>query len=220
MIHATIDGGSGIFGPKDRYCSLLPLSKNCGVNMEEVIRPDALFEQEMRATMSGWSPAERHTLAQSVPINVTIPEDVQRLLVTAKNLLIYACFYYPFNITAMHTALSALELAIRKKAQSEGVTSKLSGLHGALEMALKHQWISDDGMSNIPVRRALVVRANGEREYVEDLTAGPYVDVLKAVLPKIRNLLAHGSGYLDSDGASKVLVVNELINQMFPVSLP
>jgi hypothetical protein len=186
--------------------------------MEEVTHPDALFDQEIRATMFGWTPAERYSLVQSIPINSSIPEDVQRLLVTAKNLLIYACFYYPFNITAMQTALSALELAIRKKAESEGITSKLSGLQNAMEMALKHRWISDAGLSWIPAPRRLVVGLDGEMEYVDDLTAGPYVDVLKAVLPKMRNSLAHGSGFLDNGGASKVLVVNELVNQMFPVS--
>ena len=170
--------------------------------------------------MFGWSPAERHGLVQSVPINSTIPEDVQRLLITAKNLLIYACFYYPFNVTATSTALSALELAIRRKAELEGITSKLPGLHSALELALKNQWISDDGLSQIPLRRRLTTGATGEIEYVDDSTAGPYVDVLKTVLPKMRNSLAHGTGFLEKNGASKVLVVNELINQIFPTSLP
>jgi hypothetical protein len=195
--------------------SMKQISDTHSESLEAVVEPTALFVQEMRASVFGWSPEERHRLVTSVAINPSVPEEVQRLIVTSKNLLIYACFYYPFVVTAMQTAFSALELAIKLKAAQSGSPKKLSGLRQAMDLAIAENWIRDEGLE-VPPQEEIRETPEGEPEIVETARARPYVEFLAADYPKTRNDLAHGSGYLHNAGASKVLTVNRLINQIYP----
>lgn len=182
--------------------------------MEELISPDSLNALDIRAQMLGWKPVERHELVASVAIDAGVPEEVQRLLVTAKNLIVYSCFHYPFNMVAAQTAFSAFELAVRLRSEAEGHVGKLKGLHDAIQRAVREEWIRDDTTLNRP-RLQQMVSSEGEVTYVEIPATEPFVEVLGRVFPKYRNALAHGSSTMDNLGASMVLDVNRMINQIF-----
>lgn len=184
--------------------------------MELVIKPSELHKLDPRAEIFGWSPDERYKLVESVAINSAVPEHVQRLIVTSKNLIIHSCLYYPFNITEVQTAFSALELAIRLRAENEGLKIVFKGLRGAMEFAVRSSWVSDNGIPIPPPPKTFHLTSDGEIEEIDAPILRPYVEVLAEFMPKIRNELAHGSGYLHSGGASKVLMINHLINQIFP----
>lgn len=95
--------------------------------MEELVEPDNICELDIRARMFGWSPSERHALVLSVDIVETVPEAVQRLLMTAKNLIVFSCFHYPFNMVAAQTALSAIELAVRLRSEADDFPATSGG---------------------------------------------------------------------------------------------
>jgi hypothetical protein len=203
--------------PGDDACTYIAavLMKD-DLQMEEVKRPKNLFELDSRAKLFSWGPEERYELVTQVQITNTTPEPVQRLIVTAKNLIIYACFYYPFNITAVMTAFSALELAIRLKAENGKIDVKLKGLHDALRLAVDRHWISDQGLSVPSKWEKLVVDAEGRIKSEEVPLEKPYVEILVESMPKTRNALAHGSNFLHNSGSLEVRLVTELINQIYP----
>lgn len=190
--------------------------------MEELNSPETLDTLDIRARMMGWTPRERHELVASVPIDEAVPEAVQRLLMTAKNLIVYSCFHYPFNMVAAQTAFSAVELAIRMRSEAEGHVGKLRGLHDAIQRAIDEKWIADDSTLNRP-RLQQIVSVAGEVTYEEVPAVEPFVAILGRVFPKYRNDLAHGSSIMDNLGASMVLDVNRMINQIFskqPIRIP
>lgn len=183
--------------------------------MEELISPDNLGDLDIRSRVFGWNPRERYEFVSSVKVDNTVPEEVQRLLVTAKNLIIYSCFHYPFNIIAAQTAFSALELAIRLRSEAEGFTEKLKGLHSAMQRAIEEKWISDDETLCRPRRQQQVFGLDEANRYSELSSEEQFVEVLAKIFPKYRNALAHGSSSMDNLGASMVLDVNRMINQIF-----
>ena len=187
--------------------------------MEDLINPETLDALDIRARMLGWSPRERHELVASVPIGEGVPAEVQRLLMTAKNLIVYSCFHYPFNMIAAQTAFSAIELAIRLRSEAEGHVGKLRGLHDAIKRAIDLGWISDDATLN-RTRLQQIVSQEGKVTYVEVPATEPFVQVLGRVFPKFRNDLAHGSGNMNNLGASMVLDANRMINQIFCKGIP
>jgi hypothetical protein len=184
--------------------------------MEEVKGPEDLFLPDIRANAFSWAPEERYQLVMQVPITRATPEAVQRLLVTAKNLIVYACFYYPFNTTAVLTAFSALELAIRLRVEKEKIDAKLKGLHDALRLAFDHGWISDDGLNAPTKGEKIVLDTDGTIRYEEVALEKPYVEILVESIPKTRNALAHGSNFLHNSGSADVQLVTLLINQIYP----
>lgn len=184
--------------------------------MESIINPSKLHQLDPRSEMFGWTPEERFALVDSVSINDSVPERVRRLVITSKNLIIHSCLYYPYNITAVQTAFSALELAIRLRVETEGLNITFKGLRGAMEFAVRSSWISDGGLPLPSAPTAYHFTSEGGIEEFEAPVLRPYVEVLAEFMPKIRNELAHGSGYLHSGGAGKVLMINHLINQIFP----
>lgn len=184
--------------------------------MEALISPSELHQLDPRAAIFGWTPEERFALMESVSISDAIPEQVHRQIVTAKNLILHSCLYYPYNVTAIQTAFAALEMAIRLRTESEGQTLVFKGLRAAMQHAVRNKWISDDGLPMPKRPTSFRMSSEGTPEEFEPPLVRSYVEVLAEFMPKIRNELAHGSGYLHNGGASKVLMVNHLINQIFP----
>jgi hypothetical protein len=183
--------------------------------MEELMSPDNLGDLDIRSRVFGWNPRERYDFISSVKIDPAVPEEVQRLLMTAKNLIIYSCFHYPFNVIAAQTAFSALELAIRLRSDADGFTEKLTGLHAAMQRALEEKWISDDEILCCSRRQQNIFGPQEAISYTELSSEQQFVEVLAKIFPKYRNVLAHGSSSMDNLGASMALDVNRMINQIF-----
>ncbi|MBW3499927.1 hypothetical protein [Janthinobacterium sp. NKUCC08_JDC] len=183
--------------------------------MEELVNPDNLVELDIRALMFGWDVHERHALMSSVEIAVAVPERVQRLLMTAKNLVIYSCFHYPFNMVAAQTAFSAIELAVRLRSEAECITGRVRGLHDAMQRAIDKKWITDDETLGHSRLQQQVFNPETGFTYIDLTAVEQYVEVLGKVFPQYRNALAHGNGIMDNLGASMVLDVNRIVNQIF-----
>jgi hypothetical protein len=75
--------------------------------------------------------------AESIQLHEGIPEEVRNHFQTARNLIIYSWFYYPFNVTAQICAYTSLEFALRIKAGSgkdehPGLKEKCDGMGSGL----------------------------------------------------------------------------------------
>lgn len=107
-----------------------------------------------------------HKLHQNAPIKV------QELFETAKNLQLYSLYVYRFGIVSAQQAITAMELALREFACSEGYKN-IKGLRNLLEKAHKENWVDLDKIS--PTKSA--------ENFISSVSA-------------LRNDFAHGSNML------------------------
>jgi hypothetical protein len=160
---------------------------------------------------------EFHKRVEKIRLHDGVPEKIRSHFETARNLVIYSWFYYPFNVTAELCAYTSVEYALRIKA------GKLSGrpsFRRLLRKAVEENWIRDEGFSHVKRKH------DDLRAYNEDLPpdfqireselAQEYCKNLTESLPFLRNDLAHGSSTLHEQGAFTVQICADLINQLFP----
>lgn len=136
------------------------------------------------------------------------PEDVQNLLITSKNLLLYSWFYYPFSSTAALQAAVALEraLKIRLKAQPRDTLTYL------LKKAIRARLLTDAGF---PRWRAHQEAFQQIHNIPIPLRPQSLVCLLLRTFPCFRNTMAHGSPFLDDVGFLHLDIANEAITQLF-----
>jgi hypothetical protein len=155
--------------------------------------------------------------AEGIQLHDGVPDEVRSHFQTARNLLIYSWFYYPFNVTAQFCAYTSVEFALRIKDDNHPGRPSFRRL---LRKAVEQKWISDDGFSHIRRRREAFREYNQElltefqlpeKELVDD-----YCKTLAEALPYLRNDLAHGISFLHHSGAKDVQICADLINQLFP----
>ena len=155
-----------------------------------------------------------HCRAESISLHEGVPEEIRNHFQTARNLIIYSWFYYPFNVTARMSAYISVEFALRIK-----TGDRKSHFSQLMKMAVNSGWISDKDFS-VPMRRLESVQRMNEGAPPEFHVPEPtlereYCDVLAKSFPSLRNSLAHGSSFLSNDGAFAVRICAELINQLF-----
>ncbi len=156
-----------------------------------------------------------HRRAASIKLHAGVPESIRNHFETARNLIIYSWFYYPFNVTAQLTAYTSVEFALRV-AFNDRKTSFKHLLNKAVETGL----ITDKGFS-IPQNKAKGTRENNQTmpvqfQVLEPTLTRDYSDALVKAIPYLRNQLAHGTIMLHERGAQHVRICAELINQLFP----
>lgn len=92
--------------------------------MEDVKTKATLHEPDIRRTMRvvinrrtgsqrPFTFDDLEARVQDIPIPPGAPEEIKDLLATAKNLLLYSWYYYPFSMSASLQAAAALEQALR-----------------------------------------------------------------------------------------------------------
>jgi hypothetical protein len=189
---------------------------------EEICEPDV--RQKSFAIIEPDRPGTRpqmlkdfYDYAESIQLHEGAPEEVRNHFQTARNLIIYSWFYYPFNVTAQLSAYSSLEFALRIKAGSS--KDEYPGLKKLLKKAVKNNWIRDEGFLHVRDKY------EGFREYNGSLPpqwrqeippfAQAYCNILVETMPSLRNTLMHGSSYLSHSGAFTVRICADLINQLF-----
>ena len=155
-----------------------------------------------------------HHAAESIRLHAGVPESIRDHFQTARNLIIYSWFYYPFNISAQLSAYTSVEFALRTKTNDR--KTKFAVL---LKRAVDNGWISDRGVS-IARRRKQAIRRMNQGMPPDFQTPEPpmvreYSDTLAKVIPSLRNSLAHGTTMLHEQGALHVRICAELINQLF-----
>jgi len=160
-----------------------------------------------------------HRRATSIELHAGVPENIRSHFETARNLILYSWFFYPFNVTAELAAYTTVEFALRTKFNDRKAPFKM-----LLKQAADGGLIKDQGFS-VPVRKATTIR-----EYNDGLPADfqipeptllrNYSDTLAHTIPYLRNQLAHGTTMLHNHGASTVRICAELINQLFSLPTP
>jgi hypothetical protein len=146
-----------------------------------------------------------------------VPEIIRSHFETARNLIIYSWFYYPFNITAELCAYTSVEFALRIK---NGPDPQKPPFKWLLQKAVQEKWITDDGFRHIKARKERVREYNQhmppELQLTQSSLVDEYCQTLTEVFPFLRNGLAHGCSMLHEHGASTVQSCADLINQLFP----
>lgn len=183
-----------------------------------------------------------HEELQEIALNDTVPESVQQLFETAKNVSLYSWFVYRFHQVAESVAFQALEmgLSIRCEADANFRTPKNKrGLRKYLTYALAAKWIGNDaftGQRRVAIGRARMRKiveaiadgvggepkksqepADAEVEMtIAELSSAEYIEQLMQAISNHRNELAHGSKMLTPRSPSVLRVVADLLNQLYP----
>jgi HEPN domain-containing protein len=154
--------------------------------------------------------------AESIKLHEGVPEEVRSHFQTARNLIIYSWFYYPFNVTAELCAYTSVEFALRRKA---GSTKGRPSFRKLLKMAVAENWISDAGFPHVCLKHEYIQSYNAESppefQQPQSPLAQEYCKTLIRAMPNLRNSLAHGHPFLHPSGAATVRICAELINQLF-----
>lgn len=188
--------------------------------LDEVCKNDVRHDSLVRRDPghpSGWRTRtleDFHRMAEEIILHEGVPEDVRNHFTTARNLIIYSWFYYPFNVTAAFMACVTVEYALREK-----TGDRKSPFKTLMMRAVDKGWIADKGFS-IPTDRLEGIRHyNATAHPLFQLPEPPlvreYTDILASAIPLLRNSLAHGTPLLANFGASQVRICAELINQLF-----
>lgn len=190
--------------------------------LEEICHPDErqkFFARLDLASTTGFRSLtlkDFHEAANSIQLHEGVPEDIRNHFQTARNLIIYSWFYYPFNVTAQLCAYTSLEFALRTRA---GINGGRISLRALLERAVKENWIRDEDIVHVK-RHHENLRAYNESlppEWRSTQTelAQEFCKRIAVAIPGLRNSLAHGSTLLHNKGASAVRLCADLINQLF-----
>lgn len=189
---------------------------------DEVCQPDErqkFFARLDLASPTGFQPLtleDFHETANSIELHEGVPEEIRNHFQTARNLIIYSWFYYPFNVTAQLCAYTSLEFALRIRAGKNGSRISFKAL---LEKAVKENWIRDEHIGQVKQHhedlRAYNEGLPSEWRSTQTELAQEFCKRITVAIPSLRNTLAHGSTFLHNGGASAVRICADLINQLF-----
>ena len=158
-----------------------------------------------------------YEIAANIRLHDGVPEVIRDHFSTARNLLLYSWFYYPFNVTAEFLAFVTLEFALKERFDLKNGYGKRkeASFKRLVEKAVKEGLVRDVGFSHI---RNQSESPNDHSGYEIGISSRPvksYVETLVESLPFLRNELAHGRSMLHMDGAFSVRLCAEFINQLF-----
>lgn len=146
--------------------------------------------------------------AASIELSDKVPENVRNHFSTARNLLVYSWFYYPFNVTAQFLAFVSVEMALKTKYKV-----KKGSFKELLKRAVDEGLVKNEGFTHIQQKDKDMPELPAVEMMSENVKS--YAKILIEAIPFLRNELAHGSTMLHPDGASSVRISAELINQIF-----
>lgn len=186
---------------------------------EEICEPDERQKHfaiinESRDEIRPLTLRDLYDAADSIKLHNDVPEDIRSHFETARNLLVYSWFYYPFNVVAQLQAFASAEYALRIKANVNPVSTKRPpGFKMLLKKAADEGWIADAGFS-----LSLDWKLQGMAKILSATTQksiNTYSEALAETLPYLRNTLAHGDNMLHNQGVEFLVICAEIINQLF-----
>jgi len=202
----------------------------------QVLEPD----ERSQSFVGGLSAA--HQELTEIRIDRSVPEDVQQLFETAKNVSLYSWFVYRFHQVAESVAFQALELGLSMRCEADRnfrTPKHRRSLRKYLAHALSARWIDigdftglqqvatgrarmrkiveaiADGVRTEPIRIQEPTEAEVEKALAE-LSSAKYIEQLMQAISNHRNELAHGSRMLAPRSRSVLRVVADLLNQLYP----
>lgn len=146
---------------------------------------------------------------QEIPIPINAPDEVKTLFVTAKNLLLYSWYYYPFSVTASLQASMALERALKIRLNAK----PRDNLTYLLKSAIDKGMITDAGFPRWQSFIEAFHRLHGEHE---QKSTRKLTDIFLEIVPDFRNSIAHGGSFLADQGFRQLDLVSEAVEQLFP----
>ena len=197
--------------------------------LDQITQPDERWEFFVCFVSEppGFRPAtldERHAEIAMIELSQAVPERIREHFETAKNLLLYSWFVYRFIPVAEMHAYATAEMALRERAEAEGVGgTKVKALAALMREAIARRWIVDGGFEISRRSRAAAAR---DREIFrqigaslgdspEERDAQQYCKILAQSMSYLRNELAHGSEMLHPGGLGTLAICADLINQLF-----
>lgn len=162
---------------------------------------------------------------ETIRLNSTVPNEIIVQFETAKNILLYSWYVSRFSPVSELQAYISLEFALRLRTMGDHKEGENVGLGKLLSTAVSHGWLTNDGIrqhKRIEERQKEAQHQLGEFQLntkgnpVQEINE-EYVSMLSKVLPKARNMLAHGSEYINliSNAYLTLEICCDLINQLF-----
>jgi hypothetical protein len=178
-----------------------------------------MIQNEDTGTVRKLNLAEHHAAVARVTLTASVPEDIRDHYVTAQNLVLYSWYVYRFITVAELHAYATLEFALRRRLGLED-EERPPMLHSLFGRAVAQGLLTDDDFAELrqdPERPIITgnsfidgnVWANG------GLAERTHVEALQQFLPKLRNLLAHGTASIWPGGVATLWVVATAINALF-----
>jgi hypothetical protein len=200
------------------------------MSSESFKRFDAITDPDSRST--GWvrmghdgtetrfDLVEHHRFLQSIVLDPLVPENLRDQFMTAKHLALYAWFVYRFHMTSSLQALTTLEYALRErlvhtlpttagKGKNNSKSPMRPNLRGLLMQAIESGLVES---LTIPGRLLPPESGDFDRESPEE-----WLRRLPALLADQRNRLAHGTFELMPSSGWTLLVVADIINQLYRI---
>jgi hypothetical protein len=146
-----------------------------------------------------------------IPIPPAAPEEIKDLLATAKNLLLYSWYYYPFSMSASLQAAAALEQALRLRLNA----TERDTLSFLLREAVKKGLLTTAGFKRWTQWREAFARMHAKSGKPDNANLAK---LLSKTLPLFRNTLAHGNRFVDDSGFLDLDIVCDAIEQLYPGS--
>lgn len=142
-----------------------------------------------------------HNEVSPIELSPAVPAEVRYQFDVARNAYLYSWLVYDFVIFAEQHSYIVLEMALRHRAKSEGLTST-SKLEPYLRKAIKRGWLRKEDL-DIP-------GAPGSRPMS-----------FLSELPKLRNKLLHGNVHLSPEFTLMIMrKCAELLNKLYPAESP
>ncbi|HEX2219343.1 MAG TPA: hypothetical protein VHG35_11115 [Gemmatimonadales bacterium] len=172
---------------------------------DELLTPDSRsrYREVGPASLEGF-----YRIMAELRLNATVPQDIQNHFVTARHLVVYSWFVYPFVMLAQSHAYGTLEYALRERL-GRAKDERPPTLRALWDMAIKRRLLRDEGFRDWPRRHGAAPGAMPSTEWVRQIGES---------LAGLRNDLAHGSFSLYPEHWRLLPLVADAINQLYPES--
>lgn len=147
-----------------------------------------------------------HRVMAEIRLNEAVPQDIRNHFVTARHLVVYSWFVYPFVMLAQSHAYGTLEYALRVRL-GRADDERPPTLRPLWDMAVKRGLLRDEGFRDWPGRHLAAPGAKPSTEWVRRISES---------LAGLRNDLAHGSFSLYPEHWRLLPMVADAINQLYP----
>lgn len=184
--------------------------------MEFIKKQEQFFDADPRSQSLGPPLETQYELLSYFRLHDGVPESVRSYMNMVVTLWLYGWLYYPFYPLAVFHSTTAVEMALQERFPEK----RGRGLQKLLKAAKDAGLLTDAGFPSRQNRRDIAQAIGGAGAAAAPNP--PYVDVLIATLPGIRNRFAHPEMHTIMPSGMSVdalILAAEIINQLWPPPL-